>query len=413
MQNLSIPFIFLVMFAVSNFISPAMYLGQSFHRLPFVLSIIAFVSHIFVSIFKGRPIFRLTYPTFFLLFVVAFAALSSYYISVDYSRSQEYFIEFVKAVLLFLLISNIVSNIRQFKIFLFVLSLGAFFVEYNLVHYPIWMRGRAFANCSTIASDPNETSMLTVYSLPFAFAMFLLSKNKGIKLFLAYAMFTMALGIAEAQSRGGFIALLVVISVSFFYVKGIKNKIIALIICLPILLVFTIRYVPKDYIWRMQEITDTEKDGTGSAQARETAMRTAMGYIVSHPISEYGLWNHSYYLAEVFGHDFSSDGDIFKGSYLAHSFLIQFGADCGWIPLVFYILFIVSLYLCLFKLRKKIDKENKEYFVLVNVLIVSLSGFLVGSTFLPWAYRVFLFYIAGLIVALYNILNSRTKSLGP
>lgn len=160
----------------------------------------------------------------------------------------------------------------------------------------------------------------------------------------------------------------------------------------------------------MQEITHTEKDSTGSAQIRESVMRTAFGYIVAHPISEYGLWNHSYYLAGLAGVDTSSGADIFRGSYLAHNFLLQFGADCGWIPFVFYMLFLVSLYLCLFRIKKNISKENKEVLLFVNVLIISLSGFIAGATFLPWAYRVFLFYIAGLIVALYNIQTLRKES---
>ena len=176
--------------------------------------------------------------------------------------------------------------------------------------------------------------------------------------------------------------------------------------------------MPDGYLWRMQEIITLEEDQTGSAQVRMETMKIALQYVIAHPFSEYGLGNHSYHIIEQYGYDPSSIdySQIFLGGHLAHNIFLQFGADTGLFPMVVYILFIATIYFNLLNTRRKIrvgpaTNEYKFNLLMSYGVLASLTGFLIGSFFLPWAYRIFLFYLTGVGVSFTAILQEEINAV--
>jgi O-antigen ligase len=168
---------------------------------------------------------------------------------------------------------------------------------------------------------------------------------------------------------------------------------------------FTLRYVPKTYVWRMQEITDESKDPTGSIANRKENMLLGLEYVIRHPLSTYGIGNHSYMLADKKG-DAYQVPQVFRGFHIIHNNFLQVGADIGLIPLLFYLLFILSLFNCLRKAQKMSKVESyieREMVLFTKATRISLVTFLGAAFFLPVAYRPFLFYIGGLCIALYRL----------
>jgi|GEM_PF-3127910 len=416
-RNFSISFWLLTFFTVSNYFSPLYYLGDNFSHLPLIFGSSAAVFYVFVRIAKGESLLVASPATLCLVLVYILAVFSTYCFSVDVTHSKEYLNHFTKSVAIFFLISHILTNQQEFKAYLIALTCATFASAYQLVHYPVWNAGRAdISGGSYLLADPNGLSAVFIYIIPIAGALILLIRNKIFRLFSIYFIYIFILGIVEAQSRGGFLALLVSLGVWLTQFDNPRQRRWTALAIIPIVILFTYRYVPQEYISRMREISRVDADSTGSAEHRATAMSIAFKYILSHPISEYGLGNHSYLIIKEYGMSpfQSSDSDsdskpdgIFRGKFLAHNLFLQFGADTGIIPLIFYLLFIFFLFYTLYHDQKILTTintlESKELIIISKALRISLLGFLAGAFFLPWAYRFYLFYLGGLIQIVHKL----------
>ena len=381
-------------------------MGDVYDRIPFLLAAAAFGSHIIVNLLKRDSLFSFNLPATLIVVFWLFALYSTYGQSANLDRSRYYFDVITKAIIVFLLVYNILNNIEKIKLFLVTLLGCAFGLGYRMVNFPVWERGRAFIDGTTYGGDPNITTMIIVTALPVAVGLMFLYQSRMIRLALLYCMFTMLLGVVEAQSRGGFLALLAGVIYGILQIKGFKNRVIASLLVLIVGGGFFVRYAPPTYFDRMQQILNPDTDRTGSAQARTSAMASAFEYTVKHPISEYGLGNHSYYIADKYGISPLNE-DIFRGNFLAHNIFLQMGADMGLFPLLVYLFFIWFLFNRLrmvtrISMQVQTGSDSKDMFILAKVLRISLVCWLINAFFLPEAYQFFSYYIAGTSVALYQ-----------
>lgn len=412
--KISISFILICLFTFSNFFSPMYYFGDEFARLPFVLAMATFFIYIIAQLAENKPILRINLPIFLLILVLLFAIIGTFVLTVDINNSIETFNYLIKNVLLFLLISLVVSNLKELKIYLFVLVICGFGNAYKMAHYPVWNRGRAWSEGTSFSADPNILTLMFVYTLPLIVALMILPQRKLFKAVLAYFIFTIMLGIIEGQSRGGFVALVVMTGFGLLQIKSKKQRFVSMLCVLIFSGIFFARYTPPEYFARMQEIVNPETDKTGSAQARSSAMSIIGKYIITHPFSEYGLGNHSYFIANEYGVDVENTEYFNRGSYLAHNIFLQLGGDLGLIPLLIYIFFILVLFFGLQKIIKKYscdDITDARVFVIISKsLAISLFGLLIASFFLAGAYQPFLYYLGGCCSALQFIAQQPKKS---
>lgn len=409
----SFSLIFLVLFTLANYFSPHYYLGELFSRVPFITGVLAIVFYCVGQLNNGSSFMQFSMSIYMLIIVFIFSLLATFVMSVNPEHSLEILNDYTKAIVLFLLISNIVNNINKLFVYLVVIAVCSFGIAFKLVHYPTWAHGRAFLEGSALTGDPNGMTALFIYSLPIVIALFLIKKNTIFRLFLVYITFTLFMGIVEAQSRGGFLALGVSAIVLIHQTKTTKNRLIIFGSSVLLLPVFA-RYVTPDYIDRIMTIFVSAAEYTGSAAARSSAMEIALDYVKSNAFSEYGLGNHSYLIAETYGVE-KSGISMFKGNMLVHSTFLQFGADVGLIPLLFYILFILGLFRALSQAEKKFDesriRQYKQLIIVVRAMRIALCGFLACAFFLPWAYKFYLYYLGGICLSLKNISNNlRTRS---
>lgn len=414
-NQLSVQFVFLCLFTISNAFSPLYYLGSSFAHLPIILAILT-ASLLFLSLIWPRNhAVHLEKPTTLLLILVFIAVYFTFFRTVDMIRSKLIFNSFYKNATLFLLISHVITNMKQLKVYLAILGFCAFALAYKLVHYPIWAQGRAWVEGTAFSGDPNIISVFFVFSLPLVIALGVISKKHLIRLVLIYIMATLLLAIIEAESRGAFVALLTMSCFGIYQIKNTKQRIITTIIVIIIGSMFFARYAPRRYIERMGEIISPATDRTGSAQLRQSAMLVTFDYVITHPFSEYGLGNHSYLIVKEYGVDPSDLKNVFSGSYLCHNIFLQLGADLGLVPLLLYLSFIWSLFKCTMIVKKRAlssHRSDPAVLIISQCLAISLCGYLAGSFFLAGVYQPFLFYIGGCCLALYKIHNnSSTKGV--
>lgn len=366
--------------------------------------------HILESFSTGRKLINLNTPTVLSVILLLFFANATFVLSCDIDHSREYFENFYKAVLLYILIANIIKTKKQFHGYLLLLAGCTFFLAYRVLNYGVWSHKRVFIYGSQlVTTDPNFLALVIAYSIPLVVVAFMtLKSRKKIIVILIFAFISLRIlqGFVMTESRGGFLGLVVGGMVAFLLIKGVKKKAVTSMIALPFVILFCVRYIPMDYYYRMQEIIHPETDATGSAMVRANTMTASFDYIVGHPFSSYGLGNHSYLLQEKFdAYDWYEEGDIFRGRLMAHSFLLQIGADSGSIPLVFYMGFIGSI---VWQLKKIINfspqnTADQELVLYAKALLVSIAILCSGGFFLPMGYKPFVFYMAGITSSLYSI----------
>jgi len=404
----SISYIFLCLFTISMYFSPKYFFGDAFDRLPLIFSILTLISHVVSSLINRKPIFQWSRAACYLVVVYLFAAIATYGVTVDQDNSKEIFYEFSRAIILFFLITNIISTRNELKYYLVLIaSLGAG-IAYRLVHYPIYMNKRVYFEGSTLFGiDPNIVCIMFVYSIPIIIALMLLTKSKLLRVILLYFLFECLLGFSMTQSRGGFLAVLCISCMWLKDLKG-KNRLLAAVVLLIFSTLFLYRYAPPSYFYRMREIVSPMDDSTGSAQARSTAMIITLKYVITHPFSEFGLGNHGYLIADKLGHSPPRE-ELFRGSFLVHNLFLHYGADTGFVPMVFYILFTYSLFASITRSRQHLvignNLENRELKIIIIALKLSLFGFLVGAFFLAWAYYLYLFFLGGVCMAACKIVQ--------
>ena len=270
-------------------------------------------------------------------------------------------------------------------------------MAYMLTHYPMYTGGRAFTPGSTLAGDPNDVSMVMVYSISFLAILFITHKNNVVRLGMIYILYIMLLSFIEANSRGGLLALSAACFMFVFEVKGLQKKILLSVLLLAFLGLFFYRYSPDMFVDRMYELTDPMgKDKTGSANIRFLNMSISFSYMTDHLMSYYGLGNNGYLIAKELGMMVTED--VFHGNHVHNSFL-EIGVDLGLICFILFSVFHLSI---IRKLSKSIsalegfeDPESKEMKWYLKGLRIGLIGYIVASFFLPVAYRLYLYYISG------------------
>ncbi len=404
MKNISVSVIILSLFLITSFVSFDKLFGSAFIGLPFKLAVLSVIAHLF-SFFRGKKkLFNFTFSNISLLLLLVIAVIYTFFISWDYQRSFEIWDNYSKCIVLYFLIANLITTKEEFYLFALAITFVGIYIGYDFVHHPTWHNGRAFYQGSNMVGDPNGISMLMVYSIPFAAISFLVTKNKYFKWMIVPASFYMGLAIVEMQSRGAFLGLLSLSIFTFFNIPK-EKRLVSGIVGALVLGLFVVRYVPADYFMRIREIANPNEDVTGSAQTRLQTMIFATQYILSHPFSEYGLGNHSYYIGAEYGWEMSEgDDNIFKGSFLAHCIFLQYGADTGLVPLLVFLVFIGSIIQLLHKNLKKC-KGDRMLTIYTKGTIISLVSFFCGAFFLPWAYRIFPFIICGIAASLSNLLT--------
>ncbi len=407
-----VPLLFLSGFIITNFLNPSYYFAIEYPHLPQVFILLSTGSLILVYFFSQQKSHFFKLPNVMLLLLYFCTVLTAFFRTVDPENSQEVLNIFSKGVFVYCLVVCVIFNYQQLRQLLYVLAACITINAIKIVHSPVWDKGRAWLEGSTLIKDPNDATMVFICGLPIVISLFLTTKNKLLKILLAYSVFVVLLAIIEARSRGGFLSIFAMFLVLLFIQTSIKKRLIIIAILAPVIFVVAVRYVPAAYFQRILEIVDIEEDSTGSAQARVNAMTISVRYLRSHLLSEYGPGNHSYHLASELGDDIQEISEDAKGSYLTHNFLLQYGHDNGLLPLLVYYVWLLSIFQMLFKsLKMTRIAGDRDMEILISSSLVLYCGFLVGALFLPFAYRLFVFYFSSLSYATCKIANMRSDEL--
>jgi len=309
-------------------------------------------------------------------------------------------VDFLKVVLLYFLIINLLTSPRELSQFLWAMLICACILAVSAVR-------RYFAGEFEMAGlrivglvggsfgDPNDLALSFVMLIPLAYFMSGASQSSIGKLALWSILLALTLGVIAAQSRGGFLGLGLVL---LLIVKQSHHRLAASVL-LGVLLIVVVFLAPDGSFGRISSIADYEEDE--SAVGRLIAWKAGLRMFADNPA--FGVGAGVFEVA--YGQAYRPEG--VRGKWIApHSSYVQVLAETGLLGFICFLSIIVISIKHLWLARQSTahgqhDQDVEGLVKLNKGITVGIWGFLACAAFLTQAYA-WLFNIA---IALSIVVN--------
>lgn len=378
----------------------------------------------------------------FLLYGVVIFASSL--VAVNPDLADESLFEHVKGLIIVLVIINLMTSRLDLRRAVWVLILvGAFLSTISVYQVFTSTYGQEFGGFGRIKlahivghvyqpriagplSDPNFYAQILVPLVPLALCQLWHESSLRLKLLAAYALSVIILALVFTYSRGGALALMIVLLVAATNKKlKLQFLVLGLLVAMPLWLL-----IPKEFEGRLstlsqlipgrgEEIVDTDT----SFQERMLLMRVAWEMFSEHPLLGVGAGNYSEHYedyAQYVGSSVSSYEDFGQRRF-PHSLYLQIAAETGLVGLVLFVsILAVTLWRARSAIRLFVKAGDRQSASMVTSLALGLVGYLTSSLFLHGHYIRYLWLLVALIVAANHVARAarclgrmKTDSCGP
>lgn len=304
------------------------------------------------------------------------------------------FTEFLKVVVIFVMIVNAVRTEGRFKVLILMVLAASCLVSVSALHDYVTgnlsLQGRRIEGIvGGLLSNPNDLALHLVTMVPIAIGLALSRRSFVVKaLYLGCAILMMA-GIVATFSRGGFLALMFVACYVFWNFAR-TNRVLVVSLALGVMLL-SLAVVPSAYRSRISTTEDA------SANTRLDDLKRSVWLTIRHPLVGVGMGNYV----------------IFSNSSKAtHNSYTQVGAELGIAGMVLYILFLLHPLRRLRKIRKEYLTDQKSLRWISLGLEGSLIGYMVASFFASVAYTWYAFYLVAFAICVRRIILTRLEGQG-
>jgi putative inorganic carbon (hco3(-)) transporter len=336
-----------------------------------------------------------------LALLLVLAALISMPLALNRAEAWETFNrEFIKAILMFIVIVNVVRTERRLKGMLYLALAVSCLVSINALND--YRSGRfAFEGYRITGSiggmlgNPNDMALHLVTILPIAVALVLSTRNYLTKVLYIFCAVLMVVAIVVTYSRGGFIGLVCVAGV-LAWKFGRRNRLAVLLLAIVSIGLF-ISLAPGNYITRIASIFDSSLDPNGSSTARGELFKRSVVVALANPLLGIGMGNfHIVSIREA----------------VTHNAYTQVAAEMGIVASVIYTMFIAAPFKRLSQIIRETSSKGRasRFYYLAIGLQVSLIGYLVGSFFASVAYLFYVYYLVGYAVCLRRIYEANLRA---
>ena len=297
-------------------------------------------------------------------------------------------IKMSKVTIILLLASHIITDLKKYKILIWVLIISNLYLGYEMYIAPdALFRGGRFAG-GIGGSDFSEGNFLGAHFamlLPFIGIMFIRSKWKSKLICLVAGAFVVN-SIIQTRSRGVFLAIAAgAIAAILFSVPGKRLK-ISILLCIGLLGMFSL--TDPGFWTRMQTIEVEESQMDTSTYGRIKAWKAALSMVSDYPLG-IGAGNFFKYVGNY-------DPDIPRKD--THNTFLRCLSELGIQGGSVLLLLIGNAFLILSKIRKNIDQlSNKEefiwyvYAVRIALIIYIVAGITLTHTYIEEFYWLLMF----------------------
>ena len=394
----SVPFSGLLLFTAIMLVAPQnMFPALEPLMLAKLSAAFALIPYLISRAMTSRPLTVMT-PTVKWGLVLAVIAVLSIPVGYWPSGSYDVFVDlFGKSIIVFLLVANIVDTERRFRALLVtMIACGTFAAINAVMNYaagnfdPTGQRVMGYD--SPLAGNPNDLALTLNILLALSLGLLPVLRHRIQRLLLLAAMGVMLAGIVVSFSRSGFLTLGVL--GAMWAARRLRDRGGRAVPSIAIVVFAVALALPAGYSDRVATIFSSESDATGSSEERWQTMMTAAGQMLERPILGYGLGNNV--------HVSFSRGGLARE---AHNGYLKIGAELGIGGMIVFILFIVSALASSRAVRRFFQWRTQGWELgrLAGGVEMALVAFAVGAFFSPSPYHFYVYYPAGLAVAIFAI----------
>jgi putative inorganic carbon (hco3(-)) transporter len=309
-------------------------------------------------------------------------------------------LSFAKVVPVVFVMVWVLNNIHRLRQLIFLQTVSVTIISAVTIWKAHTFHGRLEGMLTGNYDNPNDLACQIVICLPFCIAFLLRTRLRLKKLVWGLVVLMMTYTVIVTDSRGGFLALIVMFSVCIwqFAIKGRHRSLLIFAVAgLAFLLLFS-----GSVIQRFEAISSEEKNPNAyaSAQQRQQVMKDSLKTTALHPLFGVGPGNFQVVSAtELSGtwHD-------------SHNTFLQLSSEAGLPALILYLMILWRAFsnLRVVKRHREVGPEQKLW---AGALNASLLAFIVASVFASDAYQYFPYFLVAYTSALFLIAREGRVSL--
>lgn len=254
----------------------------------------------------------------------------------------------------------------------------------------------------------NYYALILVALVPIALDRLWHEESPWLQAIASWCVGVTTLSIIFTYSRGGFIALCVVVGLFFIY-----KRLNPLLLIVGFAALFIVgQFLPDQYTARLATLTelvsdDDETPADSSFRGRLSEVTAAYQMFADHPIRGVGLGNYNSNY-QLYSKNLGLDTRATERS--AHSLYLEVAAESGIVGIIVFAMIFVILFRDLWRAYKEFRSQgNSDYAHMSVAISLSIIGYLIGSIFLHLAYPRYFWLWIGIGFAVPNI--ARYESL--
>ena len=328
-------------------------------------------------------------------------------------------------LLYFVIVNNIFNEQQINRIIGAVIIVGTLFgiygiLQYNGIDFSFWIgnygRGKVFG----LFGNAGYFAEYLILPLPIAVSLFLVSKNKIIKLLLLIGILAISSSIVFTFTRTPYLSL-VISSIFMLFLLAIsrgkrlfkENKKIFIVILAVIVLIISLFFIPTSLseegtvLSKIKERVSISELGSEFFTGRRTAIWKYTTFMIKdRPLLGSGIGSFKYnslrYQAKFFEQEDNRTLYPYGVADKAHNEYLQLGAELGIIGLLIFIWLVFTYFNYGLKILKR-EKDRYKQGIIIG-LMGSAMAFLIDSIFwfpLHHTFTSFLFWLClGLLVVM-------------
>jgi O-antigen ligase len=308
------------------------------------------------------------------------------------------FLDFVKTVLISVVIITAVRSVQDVERLTFIYFVGAVIfaaVVLSRMQFQLAAEGRLER---LYFYDSNDFATYTITAMPLGLYFAASERRLWVRCVAWGGIALLTAGFIWSGSRGGFLAFMAVIAYFLLRYTSVKRSwrwsAVAII---GILLIAT----AGDAYWtRINTVLHPTRDyNLTSDEGRLRLWHRGVGYMLDHPVLGVGAGNFPRAEGTISPLiDRTPRGRSVKWGP-PHNSYVQVGAELGMVGLFIFVAFLVSVFRALGRLPTRTGPPVR----LAQSLTASLIGFVVGAFFLTLAYHDMVYMLTGLALGLRQV----------
>jgi O-antigen ligase len=327
-------------------------------------------------------------PEVKLILSFAVIAVVSMLFALSPSMAWDTFQEFLKPLLMFIVMVNVLTTDRRLNI-MFLLTIGVScylgfsglrdYLNGNLVNE------RVMGVVGNLFDNPNSLALHLVTVIPIVLALLLSSRNLLKKFGFLICVLVLVGALFVSFSRGGFLGFGASIAFLVWKLRHRNRIVVSSFAMLSLALLGVL--IPTGQGLRILAIFSPSVDPTGSAYQRQVLLWRSILVSLRHPLLGIGIGNFPIMGVQALG---------------THNSYTQVSSELGLAALVLYVAFMVVPFKGLIAVERAAadKKDNLRYFYLAIGLQASLVAYMVSSFFAHVAYQWYVYYLVAYAIGI-------------